>query len=109
MATTEIIVIVPRFVSTIGEFEGRVELFLPYEPAKYGDIMTWHPSEGHNEADWFYYAATRKPWREMVAAERMVEHYKAFLKRIDDGMHPYEVRVRQRLPNDWRERAWGTS
>lgn len=104
MPTTE--VIVPRFVRQQGEFEGRVELFLPYELVNYGRIMTWHSSEGHNEADWGYYAATRKPWREAADAERLIEEYKAFLQSIPGG--PYEVRIRQRLPNDWRERAWRT-
>lgn len=81
-----------------------VELFLPYAPVQYGNIMGWYPGEGHNEAHVTYYNETIPPYASMHEAEQMIEQYRALLQSLGE---PFDLQVRQKLPFDWRRVAWG--
>lgn len=83
-----------------GKVEQALELFLPYEPACYGNIMCWTLGEGHNEASWGYYQDTMAPYSRMHEAAALIKRYAELLG------PEYKVEEYKRLPHDWRARAW---
>lgn len=83
-----------------GPVPRALELFLPYEPAQYGNIVCWSLGEGRNEAAWGYYQDGTPPYSRLAEAA-------ALIKRYADLLGPgFKVEERKRLPHDWRARAW---
>lgn len=84
--------------------EGReLELFLPYDEVNRGYIACWHPSEGHSEASLEFYWGTKPPHAYAKQAETLFKQYEAFCASVEPRVRLQRV---QRLPNDWRTKAW---
>lgn len=83
----------------------RIDLFLPHDPANRGNLAVWDGA--HNEAHISYYWRTKAPRTpaQRAAARRAIARYRAFMRSIP-ASERQPVVERQRLPHDWRERAW---
>jgi len=87
--------------------EGRMlELFLPYDEVSYGCIACWAPDEGHSEASLEFYWGTKPPWAHVARADEMFKQYERFCASVEPRIRLSRV---QKLPNDWREKAWPRS
>ena len=84
----------------------RIDLFLPYDAANYGNLVVW--DGGHNEASIEYYRnRTRYPStpEQKAAAKQAVARYQSFMDSIPKEFRQTLV-VREKLPWNWRRVAW---
>lgn len=81
----------------------RIELFLPLDQVRPGNIAVWDGC--HNEADAaYYFNRSRAPVTpaELAAADRAVERYRAEMAAVVQ----IDVQRVDRLPRAWRAVAW---
>lgn len=87
-----------------GDTTQAIELFLPYDRARHGNIAIWSLGDGHSEASLAYYMDTQPPYSRMEEVAALVERYRRLLDAVLVG--PFTLEVRKRLPTDWRDHAW---
>lgn len=94
----------PVVFRTEGKGDDRsVIAFLPYTPANVGNLACYAHIGQHSQAAWAYYRRTRRAtesqYRDLLAELRC--RYET------GGDDAVRLVVRQRLPRDWRDHAWG--